>query len=479
MNLGLLTVLVPTLTMAAPVPPVPLPPAPVLYVRMIAPEGTRVSFYPGLPQEQLLESPATVAMRPGYHYRLRLDNLPDDKQTPLFPSLEIRGSLHPPKGLNIAAHPVPLVLTEAEIEQIRLGAMVTKVLYLEDPEMAVGLQSTPDQPLQFEVASEHEALESARERGRMMVVFRVGGKQYAPDELARINVPGTILLPNEPVLPPAAAPPHFQPCFYPVYDPILGPEPATEECLHDGGDINIKLGIRPDGQLGGLDPSDASLEYTLGRDRRVATSNRVCVCVPRYVALRAILVPTGFLRASAAQVESKLEPTNLLVTQQPPITVEQLDIVELLRQPIPPRGIESRLGVHSWQGETKPEAFAQIDGVAVIGQLVETIDLTGYPCCKPLLLHKWVEPAYPQQIGEVITFYLRYRNLTNETMTKVVVSDNLTARLGYIPKSAKSDREATFTYIENDVGSVILRWEIAGELKPGQMGVVSFRARIR
>ena len=58
-------------------------------------------------------------------------------------------------------------------------------------------------------------------------------------------------------------------------------------------------------------------------------------------------------------------------------------------------------------------------------------------------------------------------------------SDSLTARLEYIPGSARSDRDAVFTLQQNEAGSVALRWEITGVLQPGKSGVVSFQARIR
>jgi hypothetical protein len=61
----------------------------------------------------------------------------------------------------------------------------------------------------------------------------------------------------------------------------------------------------------------------------------------------------------------------------------------------------------------------------------------------------------------------------------VVVNDSLTGRLEYVPGSAKSERDATFTTQENEAGSVILRWETSGNLLPGQTAIVTFQAKIR
>jgi uncharacterized repeat protein (TIGR01451 family) len=102
------------------------------------------------------------------------------------------------------------------------------------------------------------------------------------------------------------------------------------------------------------------------------------------------------------------------------------------------------------------------------------------PCLpdKPLYLCKWVNAKYAQ-IGDIVTFYLRYSNIGGKPITDVAVSDSLTGRLEYIPGSSQSDRDAVFTTQENEAGSLILRWEINGRLLPGQSGVVSFQARIR
>jgi hypothetical protein len=60
-----------------------------------------------------------------------------------------------------------------------------------------------------------------------------------------------------------------------------------------------------------------------------------------------------------------------------------------------------------------------------------------------------------------------------------VVSDNLTARLEYVPGSSESDRPANVTTEVNSVGSAVVRFDIPGVLQPGQGGVVKFKARVR
>jgi len=64
-------------------------------------------------------------------------------------------------------------------------------------------------------------------------------------------------------------------------------------------------------------------------------------------------------------------------------------------------------------------------------------------------------------------------------MTDVVISDSLTTRLEYVTGSAKSDREAAFTTVMNEAGSLVLRWQVGGSLPPGQSGILTFQARVR
>jgi uncharacterized repeat protein (TIGR01451 family) len=97
---------------------------------------------------------------------------------------------------------------------------------------------------------------------------------------------------------------------------------------------------------------------------------------------------------------------------------------------------------------------------------------------KPLILFKWAN-AQAAQVGDTVTFYLKYSNHGGQPITDVAVSDSLTGRLEYVPGSAKSDRDAVFTTQENEAGSLILRWEVSGRLLPGQSGVVSFQAKVR
>src|SRR5207244_11350770 len=98
--------------------------------------------------------------------------------------------------------------------------------------------------------------------------------------------------------PAPAVPPYMPWACFPMIDPLAGPKPPEEECLKDGGDTGIRAGIGPNGEVLGIDPSDTVAAYTDSRgQRKVSVSNRICVCVPRFLVIRSV---TGLLSYTTA-----------------------------------------------------------------------------------------------------------------------------------------------------------------------------------
>src|SRR5260370_12287015 len=141
-----------------------------------------------------------------------------------------------------------------------------------------------------------------------------------------------------------------------------------------------------------------------------------------------------------------------------------------------PSGSQIIIGTHDFaQFQGGAAVFGFVEGQAVLGSVTkppeDRPDL-------PLLLCKSAD-RISAQVGDGITFQLKYSNVGGKQITGVVVSDSLTGRLEYIPDSAKSDRHTTFTTQPNEAGSLILRWAVTGALPPGQRGIVTFQARVR
>ena len=92
---------------------------------------------------------------------------------------------------------------------------------------------------------------------------------------------------------------------------------------------------------------------------------------------------------------------------------------------------------------------------------------------------KSVDPPGPKEPGEVVTITIKYANTGSKAVSDLVVSDSLSGRLEYVAGSAASDRASNFTTVENEVGSVVVRWELPGSILPGQSGTVKFKAKVR
>lgn len=295
--------------------------------------------------------------------------------------------------------------------------------------------------------------------------------------MTHLSIPGTILLPGQQAL----AMPTARPCIpwsgIRVYDPILGPRPPEEECLHDGGDSGVPAGLDNAGRLHGLDPSDTLAEYTDNHGQKhLAVSNRVCLCVPRFAVLTVPLAPAGYEASVGPAGSANVVAQELLRAKQGGVELRQSE------QLVAVRGRERASGMAAPVG-TVP--VSQILGHAVVMGVVHEETVVGAlekkicpPPERPLVLCKTVDKQ-GVQIGDAVTFSLKFTNSGGQPITGVIVSDSLTARLEYVPGSTQSDRGAIFTMQDNEAGSRILRWEVAGRLLPGESGVVSFQARVR
>jgi uncharacterized repeat protein (TIGR01451 family) len=182
-------------------------------------------------------------------------------------------------------------------------------------------------------------------------------------------------------------------------------------------------------------------------------------------------------------VDMQLGPIALLGTKAA-LTLTEIERVRLLKQLELARELSNRESVQGVANVTGTNVVGRVEGLKMVQAEAITRDLT--VCCnevpcppdKPLVLIKCAD-RQAAQVGDVVTFILKYSNHGGQPIADVAVTDSLTTRLEYVPGSAQSDRPAVFTTQQNEAGSLILRWEIMGRLMPGTSGVVRFQARIR
>jgi uncharacterized repeat protein (TIGR01451 family) len=272
-----------------------------------------------------------------------------------------------------------------------------------------------------------------------------------------------------------ALPPNVPYSCFPFIDPILGGRRPEEECMYDGGDTSPPAGFDPAGHLAGLDPSDSVAEYRDSKgEKRLTVSNRVCICVPRFLVVKTEIIPEMYDRPIGPQALLRPEAPPMLEMRIPPLIIDQVEQPEVLRNRERPNEIVEAHGPVMIDQVVGPGlVIAQVGPKVVVGVSVKECPTEG-----ALVLCKRHDTPCGQ-IGDIVTFHLSYTNPGTAAVNDVTVSDSLTGRLEYVPGSQKSDRDAVFSTQENEAGSVILRWQIKGALLPGHTGTVSFQAKIR
>ncbi|HEY1861480.1 MAG TPA: hypothetical protein VGG61_14055, partial [Gemmataceae bacterium] len=453
---------------------VPLPAqfsAPLLFVRFVGPKGMRVTFYQGGAAVRGFEVPVTVGLRPGYFYRVKMTGWGADPKTALYPTFEVRGSLALTKHLEAADYPAPAIFDAESLEHALSGTLVTKIVYVEHPDYAVPVATKSEEPLESAASPDRDPLSEARLMGRPVMIVRFGGKQISDEELAEQAIPNTVLFPGEKRLSPPNVAPFLPYAGVPVYDPILGPKCPEEECLHDGGDAGPKAGFDAEGKLAGVDPADSVAEYSDSKGwRRIAVSNRVCICVPRYGIIRAecplaenaaaigpgdtlgmkgqdllksrvpallnkqtdhLAAMKGRKRASETRAsegvntflqmkvlnatELFLGPEALIGSKQA-VTLTEKQRTELKRQLEFARDLTQELNIAIHDQLEATTVVGRLCALHIVEARAETRDFTclcgevPHAPDQPLTLCKWADKQ-TAQVGDVVTFTLKYSNL--------------------------------------------------------------------
>ena len=244
----------------------------------------------------------TVGLKRGVGYRLRIANLPERPGVELFPVIEVVGHLHRPEGIDPGKYPIRVIFTFEDLDTvINQSRLVTKVIYLEDPDQALPFRMPKDQIPMVSLNPAENPLRVAAALGRPMAIVRLGGRRptleevqggpgdFGLDYAARLGgTPCPFLMQDGSRCPMVAGPPCTAAKTPP--QPLL----PRDEFLCDGGDRGAPIQIGSDGRMGGVEPRDAAVRFDIGLgDRsqpRTLPTNVVCIYAPRYAEVR---VTTG------------------------------------------------------------------------------------------------------------------------------------------------------------------------------------------
>ncbi len=437
---------------------------PIFYVKLQGRDGMRVTFYEGPQTSRTAACPVVVSLRPGWIYRVRFDGASAHSDEPIYASLQARDVLRMPARVKASDHPAPLSITTQDHEQVQWGAMVTKVIVLEDPENVLAIPAADDVSAEVEALPSEHLRVFAENHGRPMLTIRMGSREPDASELSGQVVPRFTCVGN--------------PMIGPDGLPILVPPKGGEECVRDGGDGKNRVHFGPSGKLQGLDPADTVAEFTTGQGvRKLVISNPVCVYSPRYVVIRqlASLGQTSTIWESGqlAQNESGWK----LLAKQNPEKAKQIDEPATVQSRV---RTSANIRVDSTQSTRRAVGLSAVASMTGVG-VVEGKEIPKVSVFLPgdfLILQKSASTE-SARVGDVVTFTIKCINNTNQVMNDVAIVDSLSARFEYIPGTAQADKEAVFLTQDNEAESLILRWELREPLAPGQTATVKFQVKVR
>ncbi|MFN7450273.1 MAG: hypothetical protein ACK57V_12270 [Pirellula sp.] len=298
-----------------------------------------------------------------------------------------------------------------------------------------------------------------------------------------------------------------------------------QEYLFDGGDRGPTVRLRKDDSLSGLDTEDTVIQYeTADGKSDVVSGCRVAIYAPRFASVRK--------RTSTAQsdVAMRLRTTDQpsgpgqFIDRLPSVSVSKpeklvnqgnVNVIESVRdrdQLVPAEMVLPMLVASEAfkpyedfslmrNGDLKGTDLARfakaaaaartwtnVDELQVLIDGQETTEITSKKQAEEFRLYEYkgarirlckVASEQMANPGDIISFTIRFDNVGEQPLSKLVVTDSLTPRLEYVEGSEKSSVAAKFSTQPNAAGSDVLRWELQDGLKAGDGGLIRFDCKVR
>ncbi len=117
-----------------------------------------------------------VGLQIGPVYRFQVTEIPGRPGVEVFPTVEMVDRLYPPPG-QFLRFPVPADLTQQELEMAADGRFVTRIIYVEDPQLALPIaEKVAAETRWMEVRPGEDPLVAADGLGRPIAILRMGGR---------------------------------------------------------------------------------------------------------------------------------------------------------------------------------------------------------------------------------------------------------------------------------------------------------------
>lgn len=299
-----------------------------------------------------------------------------------------------------------------------------------------------------------------------------------------------------------------------------------DEYVFDGGDRALPIHYDEHGMLG-LESEDTVVEFADDEGRaHVKPTNRVAVYAPRFAAISSVRgtseeVSIGKLagayqavrdismdsrqqlvghqqnvalsrihtRTRGSEVDGQAQPNGVDQMVMVSGHAQALNVFEdltFLRSGQFDKTEEARLSqaiqaAGIWSREQSPSIAATESEANEIYDWFNASEFVGLEDLRKKGELRIVKLADHQvaRSGDVITFTIRYDNTGDRELRDIVITDNLSPRLEYVPDSATSDRAGQLVENISNDGTLILRWELSEPLPGHTGGTVTFQAKVR
>lgn len=211
-------------------------------VEIRAPDGARISLAVEGRFIEPLPAPLEVGLLVAPVYRLQVSGIPNQPGAEVFPTIEIIDRLYPQTG-STWRFPISIEIAQEDLELALAGKFVMRVIYLEDPELALPSEDPPHQNW-YDVGPGKNPLHEADRLGRPVALLRMGGRlppPTGPDMQFLFNCP--------PVLFRGQAVPPFAPGWPPTGIPGSTDEPGLRNCPPDFMPIAQEGSVAPAAEL--------------------------------------------------------------------------------------------------------------------------------------------------------------------------------------------------------------------------------------
>lgn len=151
-------------------------------VRIRVPDGATVSYWNGGAFVPASHPAPVLGLSVGPVARIRVNFLKVDRDLEVYPSIELINRLNPPPELALR-FPVDVVLTADDLVQAASGRIVTRVVYVENPDTALPYRQTADNQAFIELGGMEEPLAAAARLGRPIAIVRLGSRVPVATEL--------------------------------------------------------------------------------------------------------------------------------------------------------------------------------------------------------------------------------------------------------------------------------------------------------